>query len=89
MTEYEDLEPFFKAMIAEMQRHDHEFGDSWKREWTNLSGEDMVNWHLDQKIGRCFLNYWRNPDEKMGELIDIANLCAMRYLRNSTRSKTE
>lgn len=89
MTEFEDFKPFFEAMIAEMQRHDPEKGDSWKGEWKSLDGEDMINYELNQKLGRCFLKYWRRPEENLDELIDIANLCGMRWLRGSTRSKTQ
>ena len=58
-----------------MQRHDWEFGDSWK---------NMALWvtkNLDEKIACCFLRYWQT--ESLDELVDLANLCAMRWIREN------
>lgn len=81
MTEFDDFKPFFDAMVAEMKRHDHEFDDSWKNPALWVSN------NLDNKINRCFHHYWRN--ESLDELIDIANLCAMRWIRGCKESAKE
>lgn len=88
MTEFETFKPFFDAMIKEMQRHDSKKGDSWKREWVSLDGADLMNEHLDDSLGRCFLRFLRNPF-RVDELLDIANLCAMRWLRTCKEKAIE
>lgn len=79
MTEYEDFEPFFKAMIEKMQRHDHNKDDSWKKT------EKYMAYNLRTKLWEEFkeciefneIENTRNPDE----FLDLANICAMIWLR--------
>ena len=83
MTEYEDFEPFFNAMIEKMQEHDHNKGDSWKK------SEKYMAYNLRTKFWEEFteciefneIENTRKPDE----FVDLANICAMIYLRAVTK----
>ena len=69
MSEGKDFAPFFKAMIAEMQRHYPEHGDSWKT--CSLS-------HLWKVLKRVIEDVDMN---NMSHLLDVANVCGMMWLR--------
>ena len=73
MTEYEDFEPFFKAMIEKMKSHDHNKGDSWKKR------EKYMAYNLREKFWEEFKECieFNEPEE----FVDLANICAMIWLR--------
>jgi len=91
MIEFEEFKPFFDAMIEEMQFHYDCKGDSWKDGGFYDDAERYVD--MDDWLRKCLrkevMEYHksRNPCE----LIDIANFCAMMYLRGSASKeiKTE
>ncbi len=93
MTEFEDFKPFFEAMIAKMKTHDHDRGDSWKEDGfyqdintRYMSEGPSMRWvHMDPWLQGLLKDeqreYERSYDPK--ELLDIANFCAMLYMRSS------
>jgi len=80
MTDYEDFKPFFDAMIAKMKDHDHNKGNSWKR------GERYMAYNLRTKLWEEFTECIEFNDiedtRKPDEFVDLANVCAMIYLRS-------
>lgn len=91
MTDFKDFKPFFDAMIKEMQRHDPKYGDSWKERGFYVSRGrsvadpdrwvDMDN-HLKEQLKNAVGEYFEGEfPEDPPQLIDIANICAMMWLR--------
>jgi len=79
MTEYADLKPFFDEMLRVMKSHDHNKGDSWRQT------EKYMAFNLRQKLWEEFMeciefNSTENT-RKPDEFVDLANVCAMIYLR--------
>ena len=99
MTEYEDFEPFFQAVIAEIKRHDPEFGDSWKEldevMWTlntNTPFPVPTDKYLDWRMVGLVNTYERKPlteEQKLNELLDITAFCAMRWMRSYLKRMEE
>ncbi len=85
MTVFMDFRPFFEAMIKKMRAKDAEKGDSWKDEkWTEDFGDVMtetrsVNGALRTDLRRETQEYFASLNVE--ELPDIANYCAMLYMR--------
>lgn len=97
MTEFEDFKPFFEAMITKMKTHDHDRGDSWREEgfWKDVNYRyssmgrqsryfEMDPWLLTL-LKEELVEYEASKDPK--ELLDIANFCAMLYIRSSGGSQ--
>jgi len=83
----EDLKPFMDAMQAEYMRHYPKKGDSWREAGFSPSGE-IYDWidtedYLWDRIQYLVNNY---DPANLDELVDIANLCAMLWLRISEQS---
>ena len=81
MTEFNDFKPFFDAMISKMQSHDHDKGDLWRET------KKYVAYNLREKLWEEFIeciefNETENT-RKPEEFVDLANICAMIYLRSS------
>ena len=88
---YPEFEQFHQAMIAEMQRHSVERGDSWRnRTFTidveRFAGErafrerDMLEDSLIPQLRYKFQTILDEPEiinKNPSELVDIANFCAM------------
>ena len=90
MSEFEsDLMPFVKAMEAEYLRHYPQKGESWKQEGQFRLPRSSDTWpqYMDQDgylrnaMFNCLKKYSRKHDPS--ELVDIANLCAMLWMRSS------
>ena len=85
MTELEDLQPFFNEMLGIMQSHDAEKGDSWKRP------KAYISTLLREKLWEEFKEIVENKDledsENLHELVDLANVCAMIWLRGLEKAK--
>ena len=87
MTEYEDLKPFFDEMLAMMQKHDHNKGDSWRKT------EKYMAYNLRTKFWEEFteciefneIENTKNPHE----FVDLANICAMIWLRAVDEAKLQ
>ena len=70
-----DLLPFFEAMIKEVARHVPEKGDSWKK---------MKLYDLEIILSQHVSDWWTlNKENDMDDLLDMADLCAMVWLRKS------
>jgi len=71
---------FFDAMISEMNRHMVSQGDSWwNDERVHIGDKNYpMGAVLDSKINIAAEDYLKY--KKIDQLIDIANLCAMRWL---------
>ena len=96
---FNDFIPFLEAMEEEYLRHYPEKGESWKTEkfWvpTGRSAFDddhMGHWEttdslLKRKIRDVGYKFFKSyePDE----LVDLANLCAMLWIRLSTQTVNE
>ena len=91
MTTFMDFRPFFNAMIKKMRAKDEEKGDSWREEHWNTDvparGEARfmqfsVNDILRKELKKETMEYFRSLDAD--ELPDIANYCAMLYIRKKT-----
>jgi len=71
---------FFEAMLLEMNRHMISQGDSWwKQDSVQIGDKEFpMKQILDFKINVAAEDYekFKNIDQ----LIDVANLCAMRWL---------
>jgi len=92
MTKFEDFKPFFDAMISKMQTQDRNRGDSWRQDgfWKDVNYRyssmgvqnrwfEMDPWLLTllkEELGE----YERSKEPE--ELLDIANFCAMIYIRS-------
>ena len=66
---------FYHAMMAEMERHYPEKGDSYHE----CSVEELEN-----VLRNAIYTYWERKDDhprKASQTIDIANICAMLYQR--------
>ena len=93
MSEFEDLMPFVKAMEAEYLRHYPEKGESWKQDGRfRVPGSSDAfpqfvgqSGYLRNVLFNCVKNYGRTRDPS--ELVDIANLCAMLWMRISNGSE--
>ena len=81
MTDYEDFEPFFLAMIAKMKQHDHNKGDSWKKT-ERYVGHNLRN-KLWEEFRECIEYNATDQISSPDEFVDLANICAMIYLRLS------
>jgi len=97
MTEFEDFKPFFDAMIEKMQEKDAEKGDSWKDdywlEYPPHGGRELppirhnVSSLLRKGLKKETKEYFATYDDT--ELVDIANFCAMLYMRICSDSTKE
>ena len=99
MSEYGEFTPFIEAMKDEYLRHYPKKGDSWKNDkfWVStgrsaFDDDHMGHWEttdslLKDKIRDVGYKYFQseNPDE----LVDLANLCAMLWLRTSEKTEAE
>jgi len=92
MTEFKDFKPFFDAMIAEMKRHDPEEGDSWRDDKLEIminSPDNTISIPMDEclkmRLEHAFESY--TATGSLDELVDIANLCAMLWLRHKEREE--
>ena len=98
MSEYGEFTLFFEAMKAEYLRHYPEKGDSWKEPRIWIPEEDVSNrelshmghWEtteslLKQKIRDVGYKFFQS--EEPDELVDLANLCAMLWLRTSEKTE--
>lgn len=87
MTEYEDLKPFFDEMLAIMKHHDHEKGDSWRKT------EKFMAYNLRTKLWEEFAECIEKNDiedpENPHEFVDLANICAMIWLRCLDKAKLQ
>jgi len=90
---FHDFEPFFIEMAKELTRHHPVYGDSWKS-WDFVyygKGKDEyavpMEEHLDNLLEKAFEEYQTEPEPT--QLVDIANICAMRYLRGLQGSANE
>lgn len=94
MTVFADFRPFFNAMIHKMRAKDKEKGDSWKdKDWVKTvigtSGPirrhtaAIVNINDDLRTGlkKETKEYFESLDVE--ELPDIANFCAMLWMRKN------
>ena len=93
---FNDFIPFLEAMEAEYLRHYPEKGESWKNEkfWapTGRSAFDddhMGHWEtteslLKQKIRDVGYKFFQS--EESDELVDLAILCAMLWMRSSDKT---
>lgn len=89
-----EFETFNQAMIAEMQRHSAEFGDSWKNKTFMVDVErsagerafrkrDMLKDSLIPQLRNKFQTILDEPNiinENPSDLVDIANFCAMIWI---------
>ena len=84
-TVFADFRPFFNAMIKKMRANDKKKGDSWKDElWY-----DPTKWapnnikHINNELRASLKKETREYFESLNadELPDIANFCAMLYMR--------
>ena len=93
MSVYGEFTPFLEAMKAEYLRHYPEKGDSWKedRNYRDPRSSDTypVYFNQDQYLRdllfTCLKKYSRKKDPS--ELVDIANLCGMLWLRSSEKTQ--
>ncbi len=93
MTEFEDFKPFFEAMIAKMKTHDEDRGDSWKEDgfWRDINyrymseGPQMRYFKMDPWLLGLLQDELKEYETKLDpkDLLDIANFCAMLYMRSS------
>lgn len=92
MSEFEDLMLFVKAMEAEYLRHYPQKGESWKQDGKFLDPRSSKAYpqyfnqdqYLRNAMFNCLQKYSRKHDPS--ELVDIANLCAMLWMRSSGNS---
>ncbi len=97
MTEFEDFKPFFEAMIAKMQTHDHDRGDSWKEDgfYRDINtrymseGPHMRFFKMDPWLLDLLKDEVKEYEAKLDpkELLDIANFCGMLYMRSLGRTQ--
>ncbi len=87
MTVYSDLQPFFEEMLGIMRSHDAEKGDSWR------GPQPYVSFALRNKLWEEFREIIENEDledsENLHELVDLANICAMIWLRGLDKVKNQ
>jgi hypothetical protein len=99
MSNYDiEFKRFFEAMAKEMERHYEEQGNSWKHDYTRatfypthadynegvgISRDIPVGEILKRKLFSCVAKYKASQDTD--ELIDIANFCAMLWLRGEKK----
>lgn len=89
MSEFDEFMPFVEAMEAEYLRHYPEKGDSWKKDKSyRLAGSsDAYPQYINQDgylrglLAHCYRKYGQTKDPS--ELLDMANLCAMLWLRST------
>lgn len=72
-----EFSQFFEAMSNEMLRHKEEKGDSWKE--PGFMGQRVTTGWLEYLLRRCVENYEERTEPD--ELVDIANICAMLWLK--------
>jgi len=93
MSVYGEFTPFLEAMKAEYLRHYPEKGDSWKEDkhYRDPRSSDAYPQYLNQDqylrglLSNCFRKYRKSHDPS--ELLDIANLCGMLWLRTSEKKE--
>jgi hypothetical protein len=87
-----DFEPFFKAMVKEMKRHEPKKGDSWKDEdfiadYYCRYGDSEPCAPIRQNMDEWLYYLFRKTttaykrSKKIDELVDIANISAMIWIR--------
>jgi hypothetical protein len=94
MSEYGEFTPFLEAMKAEYLRHYPEKGDSWKeeRKYRHFGSSDAyptyygTDGYLRRLLSNCFRNYAKASSDP-SELVDIALLCGMLWLRSSEKTE--